>query len=221
MGYHRAGFNEIVGVDNLPMPRYPFSFVLMDALEAMRVLLAGEVITDTNGRKYYLSDFDAIHASPPCQEYTTLSAVNRIRGHHKPAPDLIDDTRWALIETRKTYVIENVQGAPLQTQFILCGHSLGLERLARHRHFECSIFIPRIRCTHRKVDGLVGVYGDLNGRRVSVKKYKWTRAAKNLLDASDAMKIDWMNEHEITQAIPPAYTEYIGKYLIDHIRGRQ
>ncbi len=216
VGYNRAGF-DCVGVDNRPMPRYPFPFILRDAIDVLTRIIAGEKFLANDGQWYGLEDFSAIHASPPCQEYSTLAVTNRALGQHKTAPDLIVPIREALRASGKPYMIENVQGAPLHTQFILCGHSLGLVRLARHRHFESNVFVPRIACTHRRVDGLVGVYGDLNGRRVSPKKHKWTRAAKGLADASDAMGIDWMTEDEITQAIPPAYTEFIGGHLLNHI----
>ena len=199
-GYHRAGFDEIVGVDNRPMPRYPFEFILGDALDYARE---------------HGAEFDAIHASPPCQKYSAMQNVNLARGRKNNHPDLIPETREVLEKSEKVFVIENVQGAPLQTQFILCGHSLGLTRLARHRHFESNVLIPRIACTHRRVDGLVGVYGDRpDGHRTGPRQYKLNVTAASLEEAQIAMGIDWMEWNELREAVPPAYTEYIGRYLI-------
>jgi len=199
MGYHRAGF-EVVGVDHAEQPHYPFEFHQADALEFLK----------EHGHEY-----DVIHASPPCQKFTTINNVSRARGfdvdHH---PDLIDITRKALIETGKVYIIENVQGAPLKTQVILCGYALGLKRLARHRHFESNVLLFAPKCAHRRKP-TIGVYGILNGRRVVEKKYyQGNRVAKSLEEASMVMGIDWMTEEEIVLAIPPAYTEYLGRQLM-------
>jgi DNA (cytosine-5)-methyltransferase 1 len=202
MGYHQAGFDEIVGVDHLPQPRYPFEFVQVDAFEYLAE---------------YGQEFDVIHASPPCQCYVGWVAVNRARGKVKNHPDLIDKVRQALQRADKPYVIENVQGAPLETQIILCGHSLGLLRLARHRHFESNVMMMGApRCTHRKtLETIIGVYGKRpDGHRVAHREWKFSRTASSIKEAQEIMGIDWMTWDEIKEAIPPAYTEWIGKQLL-------
>jgi len=209
MGYHRAGF-EVVGVDHKDQPNYPFEFHQADALE---------FVAEHSAR------YSVIHASPPCQRYTgmrkiTRSRFGRIRSNPNP-PDLIAATRCALIDTGKPWVIENVQGSPLNTVIILCGASLGLEHLARHRHFESSVLLFAPPCSHYSNDYSIGVYGSRpDGRRVSYPQHRLTRVASSLEEARDAMDIDWMDWEEITQAIPPAYTEYIGRQLMEYLHNK-
>lgn len=165
-------------------------------------------------------EYDAFHTSPPCQKFTGYQNINRAMGRENNHPDLIPDTRRVLIETGKPYVIENVQGSTLQTQFILCGHSLGLVRLARHRHFETNFFVPRIPCTHRNQPGLVAVYGEWRSRSIKTTQTngkKRTPTASSVDVAREAMGIDWMDWDELRQAVPPAYTKYIGPYMLAHI----
>jgi DNA (cytosine-5)-methyltransferase 1 len=206
MGYYRAGFTDITGVDIEPMPRYPFKFVQGDALEYLA----------SHG-----AEFDLIHASPPCQKFTALQNINRAQGRNVDHVDLIGVTRSLLRKTGKDYIIENVQGAPLYTQIILCGHSLGLKRLARHRHFESSLMIFAPACTHRRsTKHIIGVYGTRpDGHRVNQKKHRLVRTAKSLSEAHEIMGIDWMAWDEIKEAVPPAYTEWIGKQLIARLNG--
>lgn len=189
MGYFRAGFTEIVGIDIEPQPRYPFTFVQGDALCP----------------PVDLSQFDAIHASPPCQAYTPLRAVNAPREW----PDLLDATRRMLVSTGKPFVIENVMSAPLRGDVVLCGQMFGL-RTYRHRRFEIShlIFkpehVPHTRKTSTK------------------KRKKCFEAGMNISVTGDVgnwigpavMGIDWMSGNELSQAIPPAYTEWIGRELL-------
>jgi DNA (cytosine-5)-methyltransferase 1 len=204
MGYARAGF-EVVGVDIDPQPNYPFAFHRSDAIEYLR-------------RSHF--EYDVIHASPPCQGYTRFRQVTIARyGHVKRQhPDLVAPTRAALIATGKPYVIENVQNSPLHTQFILCGKSLGLKHIVRHRHFESNVLFLNVpRCTHRHSDTMtIGVYGDRpDGRRLSHKDAnKFSRAANSIEEAQRIMGIDWMTWDEIREAIPPVYTEWIGRYLV-------
>jgi len=206
VGYHRAGF-KVVGVDHLPQPRYPFEFHQADAFEYVR----------EHGHK-----FDAIHAGPPCQKYTGMRRITLSRFGHAPEhPDLIAATREALQATGQVYVIENVQGSPLQTQIILCGASLGLPHIARHRHFESNVLLFAPKCTHRSNEYTIGVYGARpDGRRVSYRHHRLCRVANSLEEAQIEMGIDWMIWSEITQAIPPVYTEYIGKQLITYLTNR-
>lgn len=202
MGYHRAGF-DVTGVDIAPQPHYPFAFVQSDALE---------YLAEHGG------EFDVIHASPPCQKFTALQNVNAAQGRTNNHIDFIPATRQALRDAGKPYVIENVQGAPLEMQIILCGYSLGLKRLARHRHFESNVILFGQPCSHRGKD-VIGVYGEYpDGHRVGPRKYKLTFTASSISEASVAMGIDWMDWHELKESIPPAYTEYIGRQLLTAVR---
>lgn len=217
MGYHRAGF-EVVGVDNKPQPHYPFPFLQMDALEAMDRLLRGEGLTFSNGETYYLKDFSAFHASPPCQAFSTIAKQNRsIRPGIYNHPNLIPQTRQRLISTGKPYVIENVKTPELISPIKLTGSAFGLN-VKRDRYFEASFFCfstpqsdwqkPRFRSLDRRRNGklacVVGVHGHIN--------YSGEGQIR-----ADAMGIDWMTDSELTQAIPPVYTEYIGKYLMAEV----
>lgn len=133
-------------------------------------------------------------------------------------PDLVDDTRRALRATGRHWIIENVQNSPIDTHIILCGVSLGLPELARHRHFESDLLLFAQPCAHRSVPYTIGVYGDVpDGRRVSYPQFRLSRIAKGLPEASRVMGIDWMTWDEIKLAIPPAYTEYIGRQLLQQL----
>jgi len=191
MGYHRAGF-EIVGVDTEPQPRYPFEFIQGDALEEW----------------FDFSDIDLIHASPPCQDHIR----GGLQGEHGTG-HLLEETRAMLQETGKPWVIENVPGAPMRPDYLLCGSQFGLP-IRRHRWFETSWhalgMVPP--CDHSRP--VVGVYGHPHG-----KKGAWPGMLPGSLENwSAAMGIDWMNAKEISQAIPPAYTELIGQQWTDLMR---
>lgn len=192
MGYHRAGF-EVVGVDIEPQPRYPFEFHQADALEYLAA---------------HWHEFDAIHASPPCQGYS----ISRNNGCHKDAPRMIETVRDAILKTGKPYIIENVVGAPLIDPTLICGASFGLGvsgfDLNRHRIFETSFSMLAMKCQHRR-GFTIGVYG--NGTNACHRK-KFGRCVTTQ-EMREAMGIDWMTRKELTQAIPPAYTEWIGGYL--------
>lgn len=201
MGYYRAGF-EVIGVDIKPQKRYPFTFIQADALEYLAA---------------HGFEFDVIHASPPCQRYSvTMGMHNNSKKH----PDLIFDVRELLINTGKPYVIENVIGAPLINPLLLCGTQFGLA-VFRHRLFECNdpIWFPPAPCNH---DGRAEpmMWSDRCKGRKSGKVYKYITVAGQsfLVDpAKKAMGIDWMTRSELAQAIPPAFTEYIGRKIIEKI----
>ena len=206
MGYHRAGF-DVVGVDIKPQPRYPFPFILGDALDVLRRMLAGEKFLATDGNYYGIDDFGAIHASPPCQGYSRMRHVTG-----KEYPLMIDDVRAALRATGKPYIIENVEDAPLIDDILLCGTMFGLKTF-RHRKFETSFFMmapPHI--THT----LFGK-ASAQGRPVTEERQYITVTGNfsGIETGKRAMGIDWMNKRELTQAIPPAYTEYIGRHLME------
>jgi DNA (cytosine-5)-methyltransferase 1 len=194
MGYHRAGFDEIVGVDIKPQPRYPFQFVQGDALEYVA----------EHGH-----EFDAIHASPPCQGY---SRTQKLQGNDHPM--LIEDTRKLLQATGKPYVIENVKGAPLKDATLLVGSMFGLMTM-RPRLFETNFPLPPVlapppHARHAEM-----------GRKPKPGEY--VHVVGHVTDVAycrDAMGIDWMIRDELAEAIPPAYTEWIGRHLIEHIRER-
>lgn len=199
MGLYHAGF-EVIGIDNKPQPNYPFEFHQADALT------------------FLLEGYDAYWASPPCQAYVDTNARGKKPTNH---PRLIAPIRYLLGLTGKPYIIENVMGAPLINPFMLCGTMFGL-RVIRHRLFENSIFnkpdTPN--CNHW---GTVA-QGDFIG--VYARGGKGPRHGKGIREASprpakvtpeEAMGINWMTYKELTQAVPPAYSEYIGKLLISYL----
>ena len=199
MGYHRAGF-EVVGIDNRRQPRYPFHFIQSDALDYL---------------SEYGSEYDFIHASPPCQAYCKLKNMWNSKSH----PDLVDKTRHLLRLSGRPWIIENVVGAPLMNAFMLCGtmFRLGTEtaELRRHRLFEpsgdwASFLVPECRHTRR----VIGVYGHL-GR--DLRRPDLGPQSFGLTDRGTAMGIDWMKWDELNQAIPPAYTEFIGRHAISYL----
>jgi DNA (cytosine-5)-methyltransferase 1 len=202
MGYYRAGF-DVVGVDIEPQPKYPFEFHREDAL----------MVGPNFGR------FDAIHASPPCQHASTVTPIDARQRHAR----LIEPTRQLLEATGLPYVIENVVGSALRSPVRLCGSSFGMD-LRRHRLFESNVPLAVPPCDHgwqrprfRSLDGrmvargqlasVVGVHGNINYSGEFELRCK-------------AMGIDWMTNAELTQAIPPAFTEHIGSYLLSEVLRR-
>ena len=195
MGYHRVGF-DVVGVDHKHQKRYPFEFIQADALEFIA----------EHGR-----EFDVVHASPPCQRFCDLKNMHNAHKH----PDLLTPTRVALQALGIPYVIENVEGAPMQNYITLCGTSFGLgtedAELWRHRRFEIRppiLLVPP--CAHRRKPRVIGVYGGHGRdprRTVNTQDFSTVERRK-------AMGIDWMTGAELSQAIPPAYTQFIGEQLI-------
>jgi DNA (cytosine-5)-methyltransferase 1 len=204
MGYHRAGF-DVVGVDNRPQPRYPFTFHQFEALWLLEQLIAGA----WEG----IGAYDAIHASPPCQAYTQAALSQRNAG--KVYPDLLGQTRELLNETGLPWVIENVPGAPMRCDIRICGCQVGL-KLRRVRWFETSwhAFELASPCHH-------------NGPVVSAVGHgtpSWVRDQlgfnPSIHDYRAAMGIDWMNRNELSEAVPPAYTELVGHQLLAHVKAR-
>ena len=188
MGYSRAGF-EVVGVDIKPQPHYPFEFHQADALT------------------YPLEGFDAYHASPPCQ-FVTM-ATQQWRKNGRKYQNLIPATAVRLSLTDKPYVIENVVGEPyLKNPLKLNGAFFG-KNLRRTRYFETNfpidfVLLPREAKSNFRMGRSVKE-GDII---TPVGHFS------NVPYARRIMEIDWMNQSELAQAIPPAYTEYIGKYLM-------
>jgi len=208
MGYHRAGF-DVVGVDHVLQPCYPFAFVEADALDFLRGLTAGASVCG-----YYLQDFAAIHASPPCQRYS--QGTKRWVGRSETHPDQVAPVRDLLSRTGATWAIENVVGSPLVRPILLCGTMFGL-KVFRHRLFESNIVL--LGPAHGKHDGTTGAHRGYStatsGRNgfVCVAGHNFERSAAAL-----AMGIDWMSSRkELAQAIPPAYTEFIGRQLMNTV----
>lgn len=195
MGYHRAGF-EVIGVDIKPQPHYPFEFHQADAFGYLA--------------EHY-QEFDVLHASPPCQRYTRST---RMSGKQEDHPDLLQPTIDALKATGKPYVVENVEDAPMTNYLMLCGTMFGL-RVFRHRLFVCNpdIMFSPASCNHHSRSSNGGRHGDQKhpeGKFITV-----TGSFGDLPKAKRAMGIDWMNKYELTQAIPPAYTEFIGRRILE------
>mgnify|MGYP003404335115 FL=1 len=194
MGYHRAGF-DVVGVDIKPQPHYPFEFHRADAMT------------------FPIEGFDAVHASPPCQDHSALKAT---------MPES-HGTGWMLAATVARlqasglpWVVENVEGATMPADtysIVLCGSSFGL-KVRRHRRFATNVFVMTPPCDPRAQ----GLAADVTGHGTQGREYRRRKALGLPLDTQAdreaAMGIDWMNRDELAQAIPPAYTELIGAQLL-------
>lgn len=213
MGYHRAGF-DVVGVDKalkrLPdgswvddpaIPaRYPFEFIKADAFD---------LLADAK----FMAHFDAIHASWPCQAFSISAKYRGTTGRHK---DLLTPGREAMQATGLPWVIENVPGSPMRADYLLCGCMFGLPGLRRERWFETSWHGFAMNLCHDHSEPVVTVAGHgppswvREGVSVPVTVTDWKRA----------MGIDWMTRDGLAQAIPPAYTEFVGARLLEHLHER-
>lgn len=211
-GYVAAGF-EVWGVDREPQPHYLASgasdFILADALRFLRLLIEGDYEA-TGG--LHLDDLVAIHASPPCQQYSAMA-----RAVDTKAPDLVGPVREMLLRAGKPYVIENVEGAPLEGCVVmLCGTMFGL-KVRRHRLFEIGgastpplMLTPSCVCRHGVRSGRL--IGHRAGGKVAPGRTKPPPATESM--RRDAIGVPWMTGREARQAIPPRYTEFIGRRLI-------
>lgn len=204
-GYQLAGFH-VTGIDHVPQPRYAGDvFIQADALEYLA----------EHGHEY-----DAIHASPPCQAYSVATKAWNGRADH---PDLVGPTRKRLLAAGLPYAIENVVGAPLLNPVQLCGSSFGLA-VRRHRLFECGFPVMVLPCAHHlqrerrfpplrsertRSATVVSVFGTGGG------------PAKDIALWSRAMGINWMTKAELAEAIPPAFTQYLGEYLLAAVNARK
>jgi DNA (cytosine-5)-methyltransferase 1 len=232
-GYARAGF-EVFGIDIGPQPRYPFEFWQVDALMALEALVTYERPL-VFGREWFgLADFDAIHASPPCQGYSIATAGNlAARGKHKR---LIAATRELLALSGRPWVIENVEQARSQMvdPVLLCGRMFGLGAtdedglplvLDRHRLFESNVPLAAPEHPKHGNEQVAGVYG---GSRRSSKPNAtpaddrhaarherhggYVPRSKRVQQA--LLGIDWMTVRGMQESIPPAYAEHIGRQLL-------
>jgi DNA (cytosine-5)-methyltransferase 1 len=205
-GLQRAGFH-VTGVDIKPQSRYcGDAFVRGDALRL----------------PFDLREFDFVWASPPCQAFTRLRNLQRTRHGLKRYPDIIHEVRQMLAAANVPYVIENLEGAPLAGDYLimLCGTMFGLQtpngsaELRRHRLFETSFSIPlRPRCQH--VNRAISITGHTPQTNVVTNRIRRTFP---IGDAKVAMGIDWMPMKYLSQAIPPAYSEFIGRQAMDYLQ---
>lgn len=194
VGYACAGF-DVVGVDVAAQKHYPFEFHQADALEYCA---------------QHGHEFDVIHASPPCQGYSKTQSIHNTYGKH---PRMIEQVRAALMKTGRPYVIENVPGAPLINPLLLCGSMFPGLRVYRHRLFEINppILCAPASCNHSfSMPPSKGVYHTLETKDFITCVGHNFKAA----DGCIAMGIDWMTRAELAQAIPPSYTEFIGRELM-------
>ena len=198
-GYRRAGF-DVVGVDIEPHDYRPGRFILGDAVDYLRALTWRPSL---------------VHASPPCQRWSLMTA------NPENHPDLIAPTRELCLALGVPYVIENVPAAPLRAPFTLCGSTFGL-RVRRHRVFEASWFVFGLPgCDHDRQGIPVGVYGDHPEQKEHIRADGSGTSrgvkARDVEEARDAMGIDWpMPWVDVKEAIPPAYTEWIGREFLHH-----
>jgi DNA (cytosine-5)-methyltransferase 1 len=191
VGYHRAGF-DVVGVDIAPQPNYPFELHQADAMT------------------FPLEGFDAVHASPPCQMYSRA-----LKHMSAPQPMLIDVVRVRLIANGAPWVIENVEGAPLPVQstllgqhgVMLCGTAFGM-RVFRHRLFETSFEVSGPPCAHTRP-----AMNPHNAKGRELMYEEFGRGDPEKVWCRD-MGIEWMGRYEAREAVPPAFTEHIGRQLL-------
>ena len=198
MGYHRAGW-DVLGVDIVARPRYPFPMIVADAMT------------------WPLERVDAIHASPPCHDHSPVTGRNRKAAGPKGTGWMLTATVDRLAAQSRPWIVENVDSAtmpPTAAVVRLCGSAFGLD-VRRHRLFATNTAMLVPPCAHhrqaprfRSLDSrrselatVVGVHGHLN--------YPGEAEIRNR-----AMGIDWMTQPELTQAIPPAYTEHLGRQLL-------
>lgn len=207
MGYHLAGF-AVTGVDQAAQPRFPFAFVQAEALAYVQA----------QGHTY-----DVVTASPPCQRYSALKGLTT-----RAYPDLLAQTRAVLQATGRPWVLENVPGAPLRWPLLLCGTMFGLHtacgaRLRRHRLFESNLLLwspgP---CAHHasgpERTRTITITGATPQRNVERNRLRETFP---VAAARQAMGIPWMGMRDLSQAVPPAYTAWIGAQLLRVLQAQE
>lgn len=201
VGLARAGF-DVVGVDHTPHPDYPFPLFVEEWDRFLDEWL------DVGG-------WDVIVAGPPCPRYSTITPAHT-RDEH---PDLIGPVRERLQAWGGVYVIENVPRSPLINPIQLCGSSFGLG-VRRHRWFESNAAMLAPECVHETQGTPWGVYGDHGDRTVPIRPDGTSRGrkARDVAHAQEVLGIDWMTSwDDLADAIPPAYTEWIGAQLLDQL----
>ena len=201
-GYARAGF-EVTGIDLKHGKRYPHTYIRGDVRDYLNV--------------EFLSQFDVIAASPPCQTFSSTKHLRDAQGGTTTKINMIPEVRDALVASGKPYVIENVPNAPLIDPILLCGSGFGL-KVRRHRLFESNLALIGNECKHKEQGKPIGVYGAMNDTaqgldRVTGKYVIGGSTAKTIEEARDAMGIDWMIWGELVESIPPIYTKFIGEQI--------
>ena len=201
-GYDLAGF-DVTGLDKEPQPNYPFRFIQGDALEAL-------------ADRSFMAQWDAVHSSPPCQHKALATLSQRLAG--ADYPDLIGPTRDLLLANFDgPWVMENVPGAALRPDIRLCGCQFGLTLpgvgyLKRERWFETSWRGFYLEMPHRHTGHAISIAG--HGTPA------WMRAKTGHIGVAEwrqVMQIDWTTRAELTEALPPAYTEFVGARLLEHL----
>ena len=199
MGYHQSGFDRIIGVDIVKKRNYPFEFFKVDILKLIELAPV----------EWWLQ-FEMVHASPPCQAYSITKNLAKAQGNKPSEIDHVPIMQELLQGLNMKfrhfhYVIENVVGSPLRDPVMLCGSSFGL-KVRRHRLFEATFPIPTLECRHKEQGRPVGVYGSLNDNIP-----KGGKTAETIQEAQEAMGIDWLGWSNLKEAIPPAYSKWIGE----------
>ncbi|WP_207226203.1 hypothetical protein [Microterricola gilva] len=197
-------------MDIAPQPNYPFPFYQGDAIGLLAMLVAGGAVR-FGDELLSLADFAAAHASPPCQRFTAYR--RRGAGVGSGYLNLIPEAREGLIASGLPYVIENVPGAPLEDPVMYCGSSFHLD-VRRHRNFESNVTLVAPPCDHSWQTPRFPPATNRANLRSTVEVGVW----RIPLDTQrKAMGIDWMELRELSEAIPPAYTEHIGRQLIQQL----
>ena len=191
-GYALAGF-EVTGIDVKHGKRYPYTYIRGDVRDYLNL--------------EFLSQFDVIAASPPCQTHSATKHLRNAQGKSTSKIDMIPEVREALIASGKPYVIENVPQSPLIDPIQVCGSYFGL-KVRRHRLFESNMDLVGTSCDHNAQGKPVGIYGSMRDEIPS-----GGHTAKTMPEAYEAMGINWMIWTELVESIPPAYTQFIGEQI--------
>jgi DNA (cytosine-5)-methyltransferase 1 len=202
MGYARAGF-QVTGVDIEPHPDYPFPLVVRDALDYL-------------DNPFVLNRFDVVHASPPCPHYSVATNCRDNRDDHR---DLVDVVRQGLRAWGGVYVIENVPRAPLDHPVLLCGWGMGLRHIRRHRCFESNapLMSPGCLCPQGDTVSVFGHSGE-DRRRTTYAELGKARFHLPIEEVRQLLGVEWMTRRDdVSDAVPPAYTECLGEQLLDHL----
>lgn len=199
-GYELAGF-DVCGVDLYSQPQYPNEFIKANALD---------ILKDDN----FLDQFDVIHASPPCQAYTRGKSLRDARFANSSGEDLFLTVLCRLIWSKRNYIVENVPGSFSSLHpIVLCGSSFGL-KVRRHRLFWSNMnLVNDLPCRHKEQGRPVGVYYNMADNIPD-----GGRTAVSIQEAQEAMGIDWLEWRALKEAIPPAYTEYLGHQALSFLR---
>lgn len=202
VGYNRAGF-DVTGVDIEPHPDYPFELIVADALD---------VLEDAE----FLSQFDVRHASPPCPRYSIATRATKTSDNH---PDLVQPVREALNAAGGLWVMENVIGAPMPDAVMVCGAAMGLRSIRRHRLFESNALLMTPGCACDG-EGSISVFGHSgeDRRKSTLAAHGRILGHVRLTEVRELMGVPWMTRREdISDAIPPVYTEYIGEQILGQL----